>query len=104
LSPGFVGAYVVGGFVIYNISVFVPMGIGVTEGGWVTLLRMMGESEARVAAGLMMVLVRRSTLVLYAAVGLFMIAASSTVKRARERQAERARQGQEPKPTEPAPA
>jgi hypothetical protein len=91
LSAGFIGAYVVGGFVIYNISVFVPMGIGLTEGGWYTLLRMMGESEARVAAGLMMVLTRRTTLVLYAGVGLFMIAASSTVKRARERQAERAK-------------
>jgi uncharacterized membrane protein YbhN (UPF0104 family) len=89
LSLGFVGAYVVGGFVIYNLSIFVPMGLGLSEGGWYSLLTMMGEGPARVAAGLMMVYARRTTLVLYAAVGLFMIAASSTVKRARERQAER---------------
>jgi len=90
LSLGFIGAYIVGGFVIYNIAVFVPMGIGLNEGGWYSMLTLMGEGPARVAAGTMMVLARRVTLVMYAGVGLFLIAASSTVKRARERQAEAA--------------
>lgn len=89
LSLGFIGAYVVGGFVIYNIAVFVPMGIGLNEGGWYSLLTLMGEGPARVAAGTMMVLARRVTLLMYAGIGLFLIAASSTVKRARERQAEK---------------
>jgi hypothetical protein len=40
----------------------------------------------------MMVIARRVTLVMYAGVGLFLIAASSTVKRAKERQAEKAAQ------------
>ena len=90
LSVGFIGAYIVGGFVIYNIAVFVPMGIGLNEGGWYSLLTLMGEDKARVAAGTMMVIARRVTLVMYAGVGLFLIAASSTVKRAKQRQAERA--------------
>jgi uncharacterized membrane protein YbhN (UPF0104 family) len=90
LSLGFIGAYIVGGFVIYNIAVFVPMGIGLNEGGWYSLLTLMGESPARVAAGTMMVIARRVTLVMYAGVGLFLIAASSTVKRAREKQAQKA--------------
>ncbi len=90
LSLGFIGAYIVGGFVIYNIAVFVPMGIGLNEGGWYSMLTLMGESPARVAAGTMMVIARRVTLVMYAGVGLFLIAASSTVKRAREKQAAKA--------------
>jgi hypothetical protein len=90
LSLGFIGAYVVGGFIIYNIAVFVPMGIGLNEGGWYSLLTLMGEGPARVAAGTMMVLARRVTLLMYAGIGLFLIAASSTVKRAKARQLERA--------------
>ncbi|HEU0029373.1 MAG TPA: lysylphosphatidylglycerol synthase transmembrane domain-containing protein [Kofleriaceae bacterium] len=90
LTVGFVAAYIVGGFVIYNIAVFVPMGLGISEGGWYSLLQAMGESPARVAAGVTMVLARRVTLVMYAAIGLVLVGASSTVKRARERHAERA--------------
>ena len=86
LTLGFVGAYVVGGFVIYNIAVFVPMGLGLSEGGWFSLLRVMGEGEARVAAGMTMVYARRVTLVMYAAIGLVLVTASATVKRAKQRQ------------------
>lgn len=98
LSLGFIGAYVVGGFIIYNIAVFVPMGIGLNEGGWYSLLTLMGEGPARVAAGTMMVLARRVTLLMYAGIGLFLIAASSTVKRAKERQAQKAAEPAEPEP------
>jgi hypothetical protein len=86
LTLGFVGAYVVGGFVIYNVAVMVPMGLGLSEGGWYSLLTVMGEGPARVAAGTTMVYARRVTVIIYAAIGLVLVAASSTVKRAREKQ------------------
>ena len=86
LTLGFIGAYVVGGFVIYNIAVLVPMGLGLSEGGWFSLLRLMGEPPARVLAGQVMVMSRRVTLVAYAAIGLILISASATVKRAKQRQ------------------
>ncbi len=90
LTLGFVGAYVVGGFVIYNVAVLVPLGLGLSEGGWFSLLKVMGEGPARIAAGMTMVYARRVTVVMYAAIGLVLVAASSTVKRAKQRQAERA--------------
>lgn len=96
LTVGFIAAYIVGGFVIYMVGTLVPMGLGVSEGGWSGLFRALGENPA---GGVTMVLARRVTQILYAATGLFLITASETVKRARVRQAER--QAQEPVPAPP---
>jgi len=101
LTLGFVGAYVVGGFVIYNVAVLVPMGLGLSEGGWFSLLRVMGEGPARIAAGMTMVYARRVTLVMYAAIGLVLVTASATVKRAKERQREAAAREASPAKSSP---
>ncbi|HEX2687302.1 MAG TPA: lysylphosphatidylglycerol synthase transmembrane domain-containing protein [Kofleriaceae bacterium] len=86
ITLGFVAAYTVGGFIIYMLSVLVPMGVGISEGGNYWLFRVLGENPAR---GVTLVLARRVTLIVYAAIGLVLVTASETVKRARERQAER---------------
>jgi hypothetical protein len=87
ITLGFVAAYTVGGFVIYMTSSLVPMGLGISEGGNYALFRALGENPAR---GVTLVLARRVTLIMYAAIGLVLVTASETVQRARERQAERA--------------
>jgi len=87
ITLGFVAAYTVGGFVIYMISSLVPMGVGISELGNYGLFRALGENPAR---GVTLVLARRVTLIVYAAIGLGLVTASETVQRARERQAERA--------------
>jgi len=87
ITLGFVAAYTVGGFVIYMTSSLVPMGVGISEGGNYALFRALGENPAR---GVTLVLARRVTLIMYAAIGLVLVTASETVQRARERQAERA--------------
>ncbi len=87
ITLGFVAAYTVGGFVIYMMSSLVPMGVGISEGGNYALFRALGENPAR---GVTLVLARRVTLIMYAAIGLVLVTASETVQRARERQAERA--------------
>ncbi|MEO8702281.1 MAG: lysylphosphatidylglycerol synthase transmembrane domain-containing protein [Kofleriaceae bacterium] len=87
LTVGFIAAYIVGGFAIYMVGTLVPMGLGVSEGGWYGLFRALGENPA---GGVTMVLARRVTLILYAGIGLVLLTASETVKRARVRQAERA--------------
>jgi Lysylphosphatidylglycerol synthase TM region len=87
ITLGFVAAYTVGGFIIYMMSTLVPMGVGISEGGNYTLFRALGENPAR---GVTLVLARRVTLIMYAGIGLVLVTASETVKRARERQAERA--------------
>jgi len=69
------------------MSTLVPMGVGISEGGNYTLFRALGENPAR---GVTLVLARRVTLIVYAGIGLVLVTASETVKRARERQAERA--------------
>lgn len=88
ITLGFVAAYTVGGFIIYMMSSLVPMGVGISEGGNYALFRVLGENPAR---GVTLVLARRVTLIMYAAIGLVLVTASETVRRARERQAERAR-------------
>lgn len=90
LTLGFIGAYIVGGFAIYNLAIIVPMGLGLSEGGWYSLLRVMGESPARIAAAVTMVMARRVTVIMYAGIGLVLVTASETVKRAKLKQAERA--------------
>jgi hypothetical protein len=87
ITPGFVAAFTVGGFIIYIASSLVPMGVGISEGGNYALFRALGENPAR---GVTLVLARRVTLIMYAAIGLVLVTASETVQRARERQAERA--------------
>jgi hypothetical protein len=90
ITPGFVAAFTVGGFVIYMVSTLVPMGVGISEGGNDRLFRMLGENPAR---GVTLVFARRVTQIMYAAIGLVLVTASETVQRARERQAERALTG-----------
>jgi hypothetical protein len=82
ITVGFVAGYTVGNFVIYMLSSLVPMGLGISEGGNHWLFRALGENPAR---GVTLVLARRVTLVVYAAIGLVLITASETVKRARDR-------------------
>lgn len=82
LTAGFVAAYTVGGFIIYMSSSLVPMGVGISEGGNYALFRALGENPAR---GVTLVLARRVTQIVYAAIGLVLMTASETVQRARER-------------------
>jgi hypothetical protein len=82
ITLGFVAAYTVGGFVIYMLSTLVPMGVGISEGGNYWMFRALGENPAR---GVTLVLARRVTLIVYAAIGLVLMTASETVQRARER-------------------
>jgi hypothetical protein len=87
ITPGFVAAFTVGGFIIYMTSTLVPMGVGISEGGNYALFRALGENPAR---GVTLVLARRVTQIVYAAIGLVLVTASETVQRAQERHAERA--------------
>ena len=87
ITLGFVAAYTVGGFVIYMLSSLVPMGVGISEGGNYWMFRALGENPAR---GVTLVLARRVTLIMYAAIGLVLVTASETVQRARERAPARA--------------
>ena len=82
ITLGFVAAYTVGGFAIYLASSLVPMGLGISEGGNYALFRALGYNPAR---GVTLVLARRVTLIVYAAIGLVLVTASETVKRARLR-------------------
>lgn len=82
----FLAAYIVGGFAVYMVSSLIPMGIGVSEGGWYGLFRALGENPAH---GVTLVLARRVTLVVYAAIGIVLVTASETVKRAKAKAAAR---------------
>jgi uncharacterized protein (TIRG00374 family) len=82
ITLGFVAAYTVGGFAIYLASSLVPMGLGISEGGNYALFRALGYNPAR---GVTLVLARRVTLIVYAAIGLVLVTASETVKRAKLR-------------------
>ncbi|MDB4953781.1 MAG: hypothetical protein JWO36_1350 [Myxococcales bacterium] len=82
ITLGFVAAYTVGGFAIYLLSSLVPMGLGISEGGNYALFRALGYNPAR---GVTLVLARRVTLIVYAAIGLVLVTASETVKRAKAR-------------------
>jgi uncharacterized protein (TIRG00374 family) len=81
ITVGFVAAYTVGGFVVYMVASLVPMGLGLSEGGTWELFRALGENPAR---GTALVIARRVTLVIYAAIGLILVMASETVQRARQ--------------------
>ncbi len=62
------------------LSSLVPMGVGVSEGGYYKLFKALGENPAR---GVTLVLARRVTLIMYAAIGVVLVTANETVKRAR---------------------
>lgn len=81
ITLSFVAATTVGGFVIYILSTLVPMGVGISEGGYWGMFRAIGENPAR---GVTMVIARRVTLVAYATIGLVLMTASETVRRARD--------------------
>jgi len=80
LSLRFVALTTVGGFLVYLLSTLVPMGVGISEGGYWGLFRAIGENPAR---GVTMVIARRVTLVVYATIGLVLMTANETVRRAR---------------------
>jgi uncharacterized protein (TIRG00374 family) len=80
ITLGFVAGYTVGGFVVYMLASLVPMGLGISEGGNWWLFRALGENPAR---GTALVIARRVTLVVYAAIGLVLVTVSETVQRAR---------------------
>jgi len=81
ITVGFVAGYTVGGFVVYMVASLVPMGLGISEGGTYWLFKALGENPAR---GTALVIARRVTLVAYAAIGLVLVMASETVRKARE--------------------
>jgi len=87
ITPEFVSVWVVGSFAIYFASTLVPMGIGISEGGYAGLFRSIGENPAR---GVTLVIARRTVTVCYAAVGLLLVTFSETVKRAKAKHAEKA--------------
>lgn len=91
LTIGFVASITVGSFFIYLASTLVPMGIGINEGGYNTMFRALGENPAR---GTALILARRVALIMYAAIGLVLVMASETVRRARD--ARRARPAEQP--------
>jgi len=97
ITVGFVAGYTVGGFVVYMLASLVPMGLGISEGGNWELFRALGENPAR---GTALVIARRVTLVIYAAIGLVLVMASETVQRARQPAREPVR---DPAPHAPAP-
>jgi uncharacterized membrane protein YbhN (UPF0104 family) len=87
ITLAFVAAWIVGSFGIYFASQLVPMGLGVAEGGYYGFYRALGENPSR---GVTLVVARRVVTILYAAIGLVLVTTSETVKRAKQRQAERA--------------
>jgi hypothetical protein len=80
ITLAFVAGYIVGSHAIYLISALVPLGLGISEGGYDWLFRALGEAPAR---GVTLVLARRVTLVVYAGIGLLLVTLSDTVQRAR---------------------
>lgn len=86
LTVVFVVWTTVGGFAVYMLSSLVPMGVGVSEGGYWGMFRALGENPAR---GVTMVIARRVTLLVYAGIGLILMTASETVQRARDKARDR---------------
>ncbi len=86
ISIGFIAAWTVGSFPIYLASTLVPMGLGVSEGGYYGLFRSLGYNPA---AGVTLVIARRCITIMYAAIGLVLVSTSETVKRVKAKQAEK---------------
>jgi len=87
ISIGFIAAWTVGSFPIYLSSALVPMGLGVSEGGYYGLFRTLGYNPA---VAVTVVIARRCITIMYAAIGLVLVSTSETVKRVRAKQAEKA--------------
>ena len=87
ISIGFIAAWTVGSFPIYLTSALVPMGLGVSEGGYYGLFRTLGYNPA---VAVTVVIARRCITIMYAAIGLVLVSTSETVKRVRANQAEKA--------------
>ena len=87
ITAQFVAVWTVASFVIYFASTLVPMGVGVSEGGYWGFFRTMGYNPAQ---GVALVLARRTVTIVYAAIGLLLVMTSETVKRVKARQAEKA--------------
>jgi len=84
ISIGFIAAWTVGSFPIYLSSSMVPMGLGVSEGGYYGLFRTLGYNPA---VAVTVVIARRCITIMYAAIGLVLVATSETVQRVRAKQA-----------------
>ncbi len=84
ITAPFVAVWIVSSFVIYFASTIVPMGVGISEGGYYSLFRAVGDNPAR---GVALVIARRCVTVCYATLGLVLVTTSETVKRARAKQA-----------------
>ncbi|CAN5914242.1 hypothetical protein BH11MYX3_BH11MYX3_12920 [soil metagenome] len=85
ISFGFFAAWTVGSFPIYLASTLVPMGVGVSEGGYYGLFRTLGYNPALAVT---LVIARRCITLMYATIGLLLVTFSETVKRARARHRE----------------
>ncbi len=88
ITATFVAAWIVGSFGIYFAATLVPMGFGISEGGYYGFYRALGENPAR---GVTLVLARRAVTIVYATIGLVLVTTNETVKRVRQRHHERAR-------------
>jgi uncharacterized protein (TIRG00374 family) len=86
ITAAFVAVWTVASFVIYFASTLVPMGVGISEGGYWGFFRTMGHSPAQ---GVALVLARRTVTIMYAVVGLLLVTTSETVKRVKARHAEK---------------
>jgi len=87
ITAQFVTVWTVASFVIYFASTLVPMGVGISEGGYWGFFRTMGHNPAQ---GVALVLARRTVTIMYAAVGLLLVATNETVKRVRAQKAQKA--------------
>lgn len=81
ITIGFIALWTVGSFPIYLASTLVPMGLGVSEGGYYGLFRSLGYNPA---TGVTLVIARRCITIMYAAIGLVLVTTSETVKRAKQ--------------------
>lgn len=84
ITAEFVAVWTVASFVIYFASTLVPMGVGVSEGGYWGFFRTMGYNPAQ---GVALVLARRTVTIMYAAVGLLLVTTNETVKRVKAQRA-----------------
>lgn len=89
ITAAFVAVWTVASFVIYFASTLVPMGVGVSEGGYWGFFRTMGHNPAQ---GVALVLARRTVTIMYAAVGLLLVTTNETVKRVRAQKLQKAEQ------------
>jgi uncharacterized membrane protein YbhN (UPF0104 family) len=81
VGPGFLAAIVTAGVLIGWVSNLVPMGLGISESGNYALFRAMGADPA---LGVTLVIARRVITLLFAAMGLILIATTETVQRTRK--------------------